>query len=143
MTGLIKTPRAGDRTIAWMGSSKGRQTNRQTTEAVRNPGNTGLSDPSVNQGQTARMKKFRGHVLRSMELSPSGLRNGKQTTIEIDAETTGDKRCCRSATVFQQDDAAEDEPLSFIDKSEEGLKTENGEAMSLKPQRTNGSMTGG
>ena len=53
---------------------------------------TGLSDPSVNPGQAAGMKKFRGRVLKSEKnVHTIQLRNGKQAKIEIDANTTGDK----------------------------------------------------
>ena len=54
--------------------------------------NTGLSDPSVNPGQAAGTKTFRGRVLKSENnIHTIQLRNGKQAKIEIDANTTGDK----------------------------------------------------
>ena len=54
--------------------------------------NTGLSDPSVNPGQVAGTKTFRGRVLKSENnIHTIQLRNGKQAKIEIDANTTGDK----------------------------------------------------
>jgi hypothetical protein len=54
--------------------------------------NTGLSDPSVNPGQAAGTKTFRGRVLKSENnIHTIQLRNGKQANIEIDANTTGDK----------------------------------------------------
>ena len=54
--------------------------------------NTGLSDPSVNPGQSAGTKTFRGRVLKSENnIHTIQLRNGKQAKIEIDANTTGDK----------------------------------------------------
>jgi hypothetical protein len=54
--------------------------------------NTGLSDPSVNPGQAAGTKTFRGRVLKSENnIHTIRLRNGKQADIEIDANTTGDK----------------------------------------------------
>ena len=53
--------------------------------------NTGLSDPSVNPGQSAGMKKFRGRILKSENnVHTIQLRNGKQATIETDGNTTGD-----------------------------------------------------
>jgi hypothetical protein len=68
-----------------IGDSKSRQ------EAASLP-NTGLSDPSVNPGQAAGMKKFRGRILKSEKnVHTIQLRSGKQAKIEIDANTTGDK----------------------------------------------------
>lgn len=53
--------------------------------------NTGLSDPTVNPGQAAGMKQFRGRILKSEKnVHTIQRRNGKQTKIEIDADTTGD-----------------------------------------------------
>ena len=54
--------------------------------------NAGLSDPSVNPGQAAGMKKFRGRILKSeSNVHTIQLRTGKQANIEVDANTTGDK----------------------------------------------------
>ncbi len=54
--------------------------------------NTGLSDPSVNPGQAVGTKKFRGRVLKSEnDVHTIQLPNGKQTKIEVDSNTTGDK----------------------------------------------------
>lgn len=96
-------------------------------EAV-SPGNTGLSDPSVNPGQAAGMKKFRGHVLKSVKnLHTIQLRNGKQTTIEIDASTTGDKDVQVGDRISGKMTPQGRAIIIHIDKSKKGLKTENDE----------------
>jgi hypothetical protein len=53
---------------------------------------TGIADPSVNPGQAAGMRVLRGKVkeagIKSMVIED---RNGKQTTMSIDAATAGDR----------------------------------------------------
>lgn len=74
------------------GVRQGGTTQPANSEEAASQESTGLSDPSVNPGQAAGMKKFRGRVLKAEEnVYTIQLRNGKQATIEIDGNTTGEK----------------------------------------------------
>ncbi|HEY7533364.1 MAG TPA: hypothetical protein VH681_11365, partial [Nitrospiraceae bacterium] len=79
-----------------------RLSGKEEPKAVPDPGKpalresdrqeTGLADPSVNPGQASGMKMVRGQVKQA---SPKTIvvedRNGKQTTMFLDAATAGDR----------------------------------------------------
>ena len=83
--------------------------------------NTGLSDPSVNPGQAAGMKKYRGRILKSEKnVHTIQLRNGKQAKIEIDANTTGDKEVQVGDRISGKMTPQGRAITSHIDKSKKG-----------------------
>jgi hypothetical protein len=114
---------------------------------------TGIADPSVNPGQAAGMRVLRGEVkqagIKSIVIEE---RNGKQTTMSIDAATAGD-RDIRPGDVITGTVTAQGRAVAIhkeaaakaeggISMSEEGRGGGHGEISTEQAERKRGERSG-